>query len=297
MSTAGQEDHAAASATKFAEQRAARRAPTSRGGTARRRRAAAPPRSRTRCRTRRCRARPRRSPGAARTSWRGRRRTGRAGPSLRTLSRRHDTGFQPICGTFRPRLQRLDRPLAAGRCPPRRPARSSSSNSSCMPMHRPITGHPRGHPLAQQLVESERAHVLHRLRHRPDAGQHDAVGLAHARVVSGQLGLGAHVLERLVDRAQVAHPVVEDRDVGAHSRPLVEGTPWHARVLGDRLAQRPRERLERHLDHVVRVGARLARAGAASAWRRWPPRGRTPRPGRCRSRPTRSAGKSPSKTQ
>ena len=37
----------------------------------------------------------------------------------------------------------------------------------------------------------------------------------------------ADVLERLLDRAQVAHPVVEDRDPGAHSLsvPLVEGTP------------------------------------------------------------------------
>ena len=37
--------------------------------------------------------------------------------------------------------------------------------------------------------------------------------------------------------------------------PFVLGTPRLARVDRDRLAQRPRERLERGLDHVVGVGA------------------------------------------
>ena len=45
--------------------------------------------------------------------------------------------------------------------------------------------------------------------------------------------------------------------LGAHSSALGGGHALDARVLGDRLAQRPREGLERHLDHVVGVGARL----------------------------------------
>ncbi len=81
--------------------------------------------------------------------------------------------------------------------------------------------HARVDALAQQLVEAQPAHVLHRLRHRAHAGQDDAVGLAHARVLVGELGPGADVLERLVDRAQVAHAVVEDGERGG-----LTGRPW-----------------------------------------------------------------------
>ena len=77
----------------------------------------------------------------------------------------------------------------------------------------------------EQLVEAQAAHVLHRPWHGPDAGEHHAVGLAHTPVVGGELGGGAHVLERFPDRAEVAHPVVEDREAWRQRIPLVEGTP------------------------------------------------------------------------
>ena len=71
-------------------------------------------------------------------------------------------------------------------------------------------------------------------------------------------------LERLLDRAQIAHPVVEDRDLGHRDTRSGQG-PLGGRDAGlervdlDGLAQGPGERLEAGLDHVVRVGA-VARA-------------------------------------
>ena len=91
----------------------------------------------------------------------------------------------------------------------------------------------------------------------PTPGQDHAVGGAHLGGVAGDRRGGADVLERLLDRAQVAHPVVEDRDPRAHSLsvPLVEGTPLSSRVDRDRDAQGAGEGLEAGLDHVVGVGA------------------------------------------
>ena len=78
------------------------------------------------------------------------------------------------------------------------------------------------------------------------------------------------MLERLLDRAAVAHPVVDDARSAAltrYERPLRARHAGLGRVDRDGRAQRARERLERRLDHVVRVRAGLDAAGAASAWR------------------------------
>ena len=72
------------------------------------------------------------------------------------------------------------------------------------------------------------------------------------------------MLERLLDRAAVAHSVIDDRDqrrLRPHvSVPLVLGTPSSlgSRATADRSA-RSCQRLERRLDHVVRVRAGLDR--------------------------------------
>ena len=135
------------------------------------------------------------------------------------------------------------------------------------------------------------ADPLHRPREGADAGQDQAVGGADRVGVAADARVGADVLERLLDRAQVAHPVVEDRDPrSAHSLsvPLVEGTPVSSGSIETATPQRPGEGLEARLDHVVGVGAVADRRRAGSAWRCWRRRGRTPRPARSRSRRSRS---------
>ena len=153
------------------------------------------------------------------------------------------------------RVQRLDRPaqqpdaLGAAQL-------GGGVEQQLHPHAEPDHGHGRLDALAQQLVERELAHALHRLRHRAHPGQHDPARLAHARVVARQEGLRAHVLERLADRAEVPHPVVEDRDARQRT-PLVEGTP-STRSSSSTAARRARANaLKDGLHHVVRVGARL----------------------------------------
>ena len=133
------------------------------------------------------------------------------------------------------------------------PCSSVDSNSSCMPMHTPITGTPAAtrSRSSSSSPSGARAPSPSASPPRPAAPR---VRRAHALVVRGQLGPGADVLERLVDRAQVAHPVVEDRDV--LTEPLGGGHPLTPRVHRRSPAQRPREGLEGHLDHVVGVRAR-----------------------------------------
>ena len=61
------------------------------------------------------------------------------------------------------------------------------------------------------------------------------------------------------------------------------GTPVSVGSIATACAQRPRQRLERRLDHVVNVASRPRSSGAASAWRWRPARGGTPRSARGRS--------------
>src|SRR4029453_17098533 len=69
-------------------------------------------------------------------------------------------------------------------------------------------------------------HSLHRPREGADAGQDHPVRGFGAGVLGGDLDLGPDALQRLLDRAQVSHPVVEDGDAGhSGSVPWVEGTP------------------------------------------------------------------------
>src|SRR5262249_13577354 len=74
--------------------------------------------------------------------------------------------------------------------------------------------------------EPEVVEVSHRFRERPDAWDHERVGGSDLFVVVRDRRGGADVLERLLDRAAIAHPVVDHADTGAHtSVPFVLGTP------------------------------------------------------------------------
>src|SRR6185437_15204938 len=89
----------------------------------------------------------------------------------------------------------------------------------------------RGEPLGDQRVELELPEIRHRLRKGPYAGQDHSVGRAHGRVVARNDRICSNPGERLLDRAQIAHPVVEhgdaraDRRAEAHRTPFVDGTP------------------------------------------------------------------------
>ena len=82
-----------------------------------------------------------------------------------------------------------------------------------MPRQIPSIGVPAGDELAEQLVEAELVEVGHGAREGPHAGQHEPAGRADAGGVAGDGGAHADVLERLLDRAAVAHPVVDDRQL------------------------------------------------------------------------------------
>src|SRR5207253_137548 len=87
--------------------------------------------------------------------------------------------------------------------------------------------------LADQLDQPQLAEVAHRQRKRADAGEHQALAGPQLVGVGGDRRAGAGLLQRLLDRAAVAHPVVDHADprgawgVGrAHtSVPFVLGTP------------------------------------------------------------------------
>src|SRR3954451_9269954 len=81
-------------------------------------------------------------------------------------------------------------------------------------------------PPGDQLVQADFVDAAHRLREGADARQDHAVRGLDARGIRRDLGLRPDLLQRLLDRAQVAHPVVEDGDARhSVSVPLVEGTP------------------------------------------------------------------------
>jgi hypothetical protein len=117
-----------------------------------------------------------------------------------------------------------------------------------------MTGHAVGGALAHELVQAGRAQAAHGLGERADAGDDDALGRAQLVVVGGEHGPGADLGERLLDRPAVAHAVVDDAD---HRTPFVTARRSPVGSIADRGAQRPRERLERRLDHVVGVRAAL----------------------------------------
>ena len=200
-----------------------------------------------------------------------------------------------MCGSRSPsRGQRLDRPAEQRRGPRRRRTRTSASNSTCIPRQIPSTGSPARGALDDDLVEAElaRARASPR-RTRPTPGTIDPVGAEDRRRVAGDHGAAADALDGLLDRAAVAHPVVDDGDRRARQRPLGARDAGLLGVDRRRLAQRAGERLEQRLDHVVGVRARLAleverdlRVGGRR-------RGRTPRPARGRSCRSRRPGSRP----
>ena len=105
-------------------------------------------------------------------------------PSASRDSRRQATWFQPMCGTFRPGASSASTPPSSRPMPSAPPCSVVLSNSSCMPMQMPMIGTPASRRSRSSSSKPELAHRLHRLRHRADAGQHDARGRAHRVVVA-----------------------------------------------------------------------------------------------------------------
>ena len=90
-------------------------------------------------------------------------------------------------------------------------------------------GNARAQPLGDQGVELQLADPPHRRGERPDAREDHSLRRAGELGVCGQPCLGADAFERLLDRAQVSHAVVEDGDAGHPVRvPLVDGIPGSA---------------------------------------------------------------------
>ena len=141
----------------------------------------------------------------------------------------------------------------AGRGPRLRRARSDDAKISCSPRQIPSTGTPASTRSAMSSSSPRSRIALHRLRKGADAGQDHPVGRPGAFVVVRDLRADAHVLQRLLDRAQVAHPVIAESRRGSSQSALRRRHAALVRVDRHGLAQRPRERLEARLDHVVRV--------------------------------------------
>jgi hypothetical protein len=93
------------------------------------------------------------------------------------------------------------------------------------PQAQPEDRRPLARALDHELVEAELAHRAHRGGEGAHAGDDEPVGGAQRVVVGGQRDARADALERLLDAATVAHPVVDDADRGHVSVPLVDGTP------------------------------------------------------------------------
>ena len=244
---------------------------TSRGGTGRRRRSRAARRSRTARRTRPCRARPRRRRAPARASARGRRRSAPAGRARAASPAR----------AARPRSSRCAAasaaPARSGRTSPRdqaealgaahAPARSRR-RAACRGRCR-AAACPRARRSRSSSSRPSRLRFSIAFGNAPTPGQHEPGGVASRVGVRAQQRPRADVRERLLDRAAVAHPVVDDADLDAAraptpqrrahdvSVPFVLGTPGSVGSIATACAQRARERLEGRLDHVVGVAARL----------------------------------------
>ncbi len=83
---------------------------------------------------------------------------------------------------------------------------------------RPSVAAARGRPF-----ETGGAQRLHACAERPDPREHHRVGVFDGSHIGGERGVGPEVLQGLLRRAQVADPVVDDRD-HVESVPLVDGT-------------------------------------------------------------------------
>ena len=217
----------------------------------------------------------------------------RAGPRSAATRARQRTSFQPMCGSF----------SAAG-------ARARAPRRRAGP--RPVGAAVLARALEQQLhaeADAEHRHarrrrarassssrpssrrLLHRPREGADAGQRPAPSAARSASGSALIARArADVLERLLDRAAVAHPVVDDRDLDGVARSSRQ-RPLRARHAGlGRGRSRPPARsaranalnaasimwwaLRARLD--AQVQRQLRRVGER--------RGRTPRSARARSR-------------
>ena len=130
-----------------------------------------------------------------------------------------------MCGIFRPgRAQSLDRARAAGRARSRPRARRRSRTAAACRGRSRAAGRPRARARAAASTRSSAASRRIASGKAPTPGEHDRVrgGDRVALVRAGDAR--ADVLERLLDAAAVAHPVVDERDRHV-SVPLVEGTP------------------------------------------------------------------------
>src|SRR5262245_13768722 len=137
-----------------------------------------------------------------------------------------------------PGVQLRDRPLQEAEAlgPPELGCRLEQElHPEADPEHRLTIGRAFG----DRLVEAQLLDPLHRLRERANAGKDEPVGVASPIGLARPNGVDVDVRERLLDRTEVAHAVVEDANarrllrfasgadtVCAHaSVPLVDGTP------------------------------------------------------------------------
>ena len=70
-----------------------------------------------------------------------------------------------------------------------------------------------------------RAELSHPRREGADPGQHEPVTALQRARIGADVRPGTDVLERLLNGAAVAHPVIDHADQGAHRVPFVLGTP------------------------------------------------------------------------
>src|SRR5690606_27630082 len=113
-----------------------------------------------------------------------------------------------------------------------------------------------GH-LVHNLVPAQRAQLADAIANRPHAGQDYAVGIENLLRLTGDDDLArTGVLQRLGNRVQVAHAVIDDGDRAHLQRTLGRGDAIaHARVDFHGHAQGATEGLEHGLDLVVGVDA------------------------------------------
>src|SRR5215217_476628 len=82
---------------------------------------------------------------------------------------------------------------------------------------------PLAHSFFHQAIEATIFQRLHARAKRADARQHQPLRCAQLSLIAADDRLAAHRRKRLLDRAQVANSIVDDRDT--HNDPFVLGTP------------------------------------------------------------------------